>query len=323
MPRVKSALQRPVAIMIVLLALFATASAVIPPIAGAQQPVSDGGVTALGESLVLETPVTGNVQLLGGDVLIETVIDGDVIAFSADITIGAEGRIKGDVFALGGNVSGTFDNVDGTIFAPKSVAAALEGAPAGSRTIVAATSEPFSLVTVALKLSLLLIWLLAAIVIVMIDGKGVRISSLEVRASTFHSILLGLVAFTSFVLTAVVFSYLVPYGIGVLLLIALGVFAVVTKVYGMIAIFHAIGTRIARPDTREELQQRGWLKGDLAMVVIGLLFLGALRMIPIVGNIIWMIASLIGVGVALSTRFGRREPAFISWRPVVLGKSER
>lgn len=307
------------AMLLIALGLVGTLSLVIPATATEAQS-GGGGVTALGESLVLDEPVEGNVQLMGGNVLIESRIDGDVTAFGADVTIGTEGEVRGDVFALGGNVTGSLGNVSGTIFAPKSVAAALEGAAAGSRTIVAATSQPFSLVTIALKLSLLLIWFFAAVAIVVIDGKGVRVSSLEVRASAFHSILLGLVAFTSFVLSAVVFSYLVPYGIGILLLVALGIFAVVTKVYGMIAIFHAVGTWIARPGSREELQQRGWLKGDLAMVVLGLLVLGALRMIPVVGNVIWMIASLVGVGVALSTRFGRREPAFISWRPVVLAK---
>ncbi|MBW3672001.1 MAG: polymer-forming cytoskeletal protein [Acidobacteria bacterium] len=307
------------AILLIALGLVATLSLVIPATATEPQP-RGGGVTALGESLVLDEPMSGNVQLMGGNVLIETRVDGDVTAFGADVTIGTAGEIRGDVFALGGNLTGSLDKISGTVFAPKSVAAALEGAAAGSRSIVAATSQPFSLVTIALKLSVLLIWFFAAVGIVVIDGKGVRITSLEVRSSALHSILLGLVAFTSFVLTAVVFSYLVPYGIGILLLVALGLFAVVTKVYGMIAIFHAVGTWIARPSSREELQQRGWLKGDLAMVVLGLLVLGALRMIPVVGNIIWMTASLVGVGVALSTRFGRREPSFISWRPVVLGK---
>lgn len=322
MREMRSKVSTALAGLIVLVALVATATVVIP--ASAREEVASGeGVVSLGESLVLEEPVEGDVQLLGGEVLIETRVEGDVIAFGANVTLGASSEVQGDVFALGGNVGGSLENVRGSIFAPKSVAAALEGVSAGSRPIVSATSRPFSLVTIALKLSLLLIWFAAAVAVVLFDSRGVRVTSLEVRASPLHSILLGLVAFTSFVLTAVVFSYLVPYVIGILLLVALGLFAIVTKVYGMIAIFHAVGTWIARPSSREELERRGWLKGDLAMVVLGLLVLGALRMIPIVGNVIWMVASLIGVGVALSTRFGRRDPAFLAWRPVVIGKWER
>ncbi|MDX1582720.1 MAG: polymer-forming cytoskeletal protein [Thermoanaerobaculia bacterium] len=305
--------------LIVLVGCAATI-AVVAPVTAREGDRDGEGVASLGGSLVLEQPIKGDVQILGGDLLIETKIDGDVIAFGADVTLGLNAKVRGDVFALGGNVGGSLDTVAGNVFAPRSVPAALEGMRAGSRPIVSATAQPFSLVTIALKLSLLLIWFTAAVVIVVIDGKGVRVTSIEVRASPLHSILLGLVAFTSFVLTAIVFSYLVPYVIGILLLVALGVFAVVTKVYGMIAIFHSVGTWIARPDSREELDRRGWLKGDLAMVVLGLLVLGALRMIPVVGNVIWMIASLIGVGVALSTRFGRRDPAFLAWRPIVIGK---
>lgn len=300
--------------------LIAIVAMIAPfPARGATSP---GGITSLGESIVLDEPVAGDVQLLGGEVLIETRVEGNVIAFGADVTLDGDAEIMGDVFALGGNVTGATGNVRGSIFAPASLAAAVEGAHDGSRPIIAATSRPFSLVTIALKLSLLLMWLVAAVAIVLFDGRGVRVSSLEVRASTFHSVLLGLVAFTSFVLTAVVFSYLVPFVVGLLLLFILGLFAIVTKIYGMIAIFHALGTWIARPSSRDELRQRRWLKGDLAMVVLGLLVLGILRMIPLVGNLVWMLASLMGVGVALSTRFGRRDPAFLAWRAPVVASSE-
>ena len=78
--------------------------------------------------------------------------------------------------------------------------------------------------------------------------------------------------------------------------------------------FHAIGTIVAGSRSREQLASRKWLRGDLAMVVIGLLILGAVRLIPVVGTIAWGLASVFGVGVALATRFGRREPWFLEFR---------
>jgi hypothetical protein len=51
------------------------------------------------------------------------------------------------------------------------------------------------------------------------------------------------------------------------------------------------------------------------MVVVGLLVLGAIRMLPVVGPLVWGCASVFGVGVALATKFGRREPWFLVWRP--------
>jgi len=163
--------------------------------------------------------------------------------------------------------------------------------------------------------TLLAVWMFAAIALTLLSGREIRYSSIEMRASALHCFALGLVAVTSFALTAIVFSYLIPYGVGVPLLFALGVFAILTKIYGTIAVFHAIGMLVAGSRTREQLARRNWLRGDLAMVVIGVIVLGAIRLIPIVGPIIWALASVFGIGTALATKFGRREPWFLAWKP--------
>ena len=53
----------------------------------------------------------------------------------------------------------------------------------------------------------------------------------------------------------------------------------------------------------------------MAMVVIGVMVLGGLHLVPLIGNPIWMVASLFGFGVSIATKFGRREPWFLTWRP--------
>ncbi len=83
-----------------------------------------------------------------------------------------------------------------------------------------------------------------------------------------------------------------------------------------IAVFHALGTIVAGIRSREQLSRRRWLRGDLAMVVAGVLLLGAIRLIPVAGQVVWGIASVFGIGAALATKFGRREPWFLVWRPV-------
>ena len=166
----------------------------------------------------------------------------------------------------------------------------------------------------AVVASLLFVWLIGAIVLTLVSGREIRHSSIEVRIAPLHCVMLGLVAVTSFVLTAVIFSYLIPYVVGMPLLIALAVFAILTKIYGMVAVFHAVGTVVAGPRSREDLSRRRWLRGDLALVLTGLVILGGLRLIPVAGQIIWAAASVFGIGVALATKFGRREPWFLAWR---------
>jgi hypothetical protein len=197
-----------------------------------------------------------------------------------------------------------------------SLVTAMVAAPFGSaiRAPLTVADATTMLQETAVTVALLAVWMLAAVALTLLSGREIRYSSLEMRASALHCFALGLVAVTSFVLTAVVFSYLIPYHVGVPLLFALGVFVILTKIYGMIAVFHAVGTLIAGSRTREQLARRQWLRGDLAMVVIGVVILGAIRLIPIAGLIIWSLTSVFGIGTALATKFGRREPWFLSYR---------
>ena len=169
-------------------------------------------------------------------------------------------------------------------------------------------SEAASMMTrTAVIVSLLFVWIIAAVAVTLMSGREIRYSSIEVRTSPLHCFALGLV-------TAILFSYLIPYLVGIPLLLALAVFAIVTKIYGTIAVFHAIGTMVASARTREDLSQRRWLRGDLAMVVVGVLILGATRLIPVVGTVVWGLVSIFGIGTALATKFGRREPWFLEFR---------
>lgn len=259
---------------------------------------SGPGLQAFGHSVVIDHPVKGDVQVFGGAATVRDVIDGDLFVFGDGVTFEGNGRVTGHVIWFGGQVTNGEGRVGGRLYSPTSL-----------ETAAAAMTRN------AVILSLLVVWLIAAVILGLMSGRELRMSSLEVRASPLHCFALGLVALTSFVLSAIVFSYLIPYLVGIPLLAALGVFAMLTKVYGTIAVFHAVGTLVAGSKTRDQLARRKWLRGDLAMVVVGLLILGAIRMIPGIGPLVWGCASVFGVGVALATKFGRREPWFLVWRP--------
>lgn len=272
----------------------------------------------VGKKVVIEAPVSGDVQALGSDVTINAKVEGRVVALGSQITLGRNGSIGRDLIAVGGNLSGVSEEkVGGRIVAP-SVASAL-GSDSGSEALVTMVSEPFSLAAAAIKLVFTLLWLLVSIPVVLLFGREVRASSLEARSSLVYSFLLGLVAFTSFVLTAVAFGYLASWGIGTVLLALLGGFAFVAKVYGMVAVFHAVGVILAGPRTHAEARAGGWMRGDLALTMIGAVTFGALRLVPIVGNVAWIVASIVGIGVTLATWFGRREPWFLADRTYGIG----
>ncbi|MBK5259275.1 MAG: hypothetical protein JJE51_06760 [Thermoanaerobaculia bacterium] len=287
--------------VIVIAALVATAALILPTGAIGDVRRAPMGIAtdsyAFNRNALISKPVSGSVQVFSGSADVQDVIDGDLLVFGGDVRFSGAGRVNGNVIYAGGTVSNATGRVGGRVYALASV----EGAAA-------------SITSKAIALSLLFLWIIAAILLTLLSGREIRLSSVEIRSSALHCFALGLVAFTSFVLTAIVFSYLIQYLVGIPLLAALAVFGVLTKIYGMVAVFHAIGTLVAGAKTREQLTSRKWLRGDLAMVVIGVVILGAIRMIPVIGTLTWSVASIFGIGVALGTRFGRRDPWFLAWR---------
>jgi hypothetical protein len=291
-------MRRLVVLIAIIAALVVTAMLAAPPGATKARP-SRSGEYVFGRDAVIDHPVHGDVSIYGGSATIRDVVDGDLLVFGDTLTFEGNGRVDGDLIFSGKRLKNTEGRVGGRLYSPGTV----EGAAA-------------MITHTAVVVSLLFVWLIAAIIVTLMSGREIRMSSVEIRTSPLHCFALGLVALTSLVLTAIVFAYLVPYLIGIPLLAALGVFAILTKIYGTIAVFHAVGTLVAGSRTRDQLTRRRWLRGDLAMVVIGVAVLGALRLIPVVGTLIWACGSVFGIGVALATKFGRREPWFLAWRPV-------
>ena len=268
--------------------------------------------TMLGGNVHIAGTMRGDLQMFGGTLRIDGLVDGNVFTFGTKIEIGPAGRVTGDLDAIGGGIDGLRpEAVGGELMVRTRDHSAQAIADAGLLGPLAGGRTP-SLFSMALQLSLLIMWLVGAILLTIASGREIRATSIEIRKSPGHTFLLGLVAFTSFVLTALVFSYLIPFLVGIPLLLALGAFGIFVKIFGMVAVFHAIGAIVAAPRTREQLQKRRFLRGDLALAIAGLLILGLIRLVPVVGVILWMIASVFGIGAALGTKFGRRDPWFLA-----------
>src|SRR5688572_24651870 len=114
---------------------------------------SRSAIQAFGESVTIDRPVQGNVQVIGGDIDVRHPIDGDLLVVNGNVTIRDAGRISGSLIAFGGSISGAEGRV-GKIYTPKHVDAALEMVIGADR-----SSSLLSLVSAAVKLSLLFCWL--------------------------------------------------------------------------------------------------------------------------------------------------------------------
>ena len=87
------------------------------------------------------------------------------------------------------------------------------------------------------------------------------------------------------------------------LLVLLVLLGMVLKLWGMVAVFYALGDWVSRNLLKRRFR-------PLNAATVGLLVLGLIKFLPWFGVMAWTAATLIGVGAALSTKFGRREPWF-------------
>jgi sorbitol-specific phosphotransferase system component IIBC len=114
------------------------------------------------------------------------------------------------------------------------------------------------------------------------------------------------------VMTALFLNLFTGVLIGLPLIALVMLFAILLKLWGMVAAFHALGAWLARRWFRRRLS-------PLNAAMVGLLVLAAIKLIPIAGLLVWHAASFVGVGAALMTKLGRDEPWFeLAAKPLTL-----
>jgi hypothetical protein len=257
-------------------------------------------VVAVGRNLVVSGRVTSDVAALNGAVTITGEVTGDVIVLGGNARLADSAEVGGDVFVLGG----TLEAAPGSTISGRSVA--YPDASAAWLTLLEAPTLGLSATSpliLGAKLALLAAWLLLTLLLFAIAGRGILATAERLEAEPFRCFSVGLTGVLSLTLTALLFSLFAAALVGVPLLVMVVVFALLLKLWGLTAVFHAFGLFLSRRVLKRRFT-------PLNTAVLGLLVLGTLKLIPVVGLLTWHVASLIGVGGALVTKLGREEPWF-------------
>jgi hypothetical protein len=270
-------------------------------------------------ALVLEKGSTARHQLvaIGRDVVVAGEALSDVAALQGSIEV--SGRVAGDVIVLGGSARLTPSAaVDGDVYALGGMIDAAPGARIGGRSVSYPTASSAWLtlmegpaiglsatspLVLGAKVALLAAWAALLLLFFAVSGREVLSTADNVRREPFRSFFVGLTGVLAILLTALFLSAFAGALIGVPLLVLVVLLAIVLKLWGMIAVFYALGDWLALHLVHRRIR-------PLTAATWGLLLLGALKFIPWIGLWSWTAASFIGVGAALSTKFGRREPWF-------------
>lgn len=258
-------------------------------------------VVAVGRDVLVAGEALSDVAALDGSVRVTGSVTGDVIVLGGNVVLGPEARVRGDVFAVGGTVDAAPGATVGgrTVAHPTASAAWLTllegpslGAGAGTPLVIGA------------KLALLAAWMALTLLLFAASGRDLLATSEGVRREPLRCFLTGLTAVLALALTAVAFGVLAPPIAGAPLLVLVVLFALLLKLWGMVAVFHAVGTYTLRAARRPRALA-------LNAATLGLLILGVAKFVPVAGAWVWTVATLIGVGASLTTKFGRQEAWFL------------
>lgn len=257
-------------------------------------------IVAVGRDLVVAGDAASDVVAINGSARIRGRVGGDVIVLGGSAILASTARVEGDVFVLGGRLeteSGA--RIDGRSVSYPTISAAwvtlLEGPTLGLSAI--------SPVVLGAKLALLAAWLALTLILLATSGREVLQTSAQIQWEPFRDFFIGLTGVLALLLTALLFSAFAAAVVGIPLLALVVILALMLKLWGMVAVFHAVGHWLGERVIRRRIL-------PLNCALIGLLVLGGLKLVPWVGTWVWTVATLIAVGASLVTKFGRREPWF-------------
>lgn len=266
-----------------------------------QGAVARDTMVAVGRDLAIDGRALADVAALDGSVAITGEVIGDVVVLGGGARLAPTARVGGDLFVLGGELAlAPGAQVAGRLGAYPTFSRAwltlLEGPAVG----LSATAP----LVLGAKLALAAAWLALVLLLFATSAPAVVATSQQIATAPFRCFWFGLVAVATMALTALFVNALATRLLGLPLLVLLALFALLLKLWGMVALCHAFGSWLAR----RALPRRRRLALHLA--VAGCTLLSLVKLVPYLGVWLWTMASLIAIGATLASKFGRREPWF-------------
>lgn len=264
---------------------------------------------ALSRDLVIEGDALGGAVALDGSAHVSGRVGGDLVVLDGDANLSGTAEIEGDVYVLGGEVvAAPGARIGGrTVAHPRAAASwllLLEGPALGL--------PAFSRAVLGAKLALGAAWLLVSVALVAAFSRPLASTADEVREAPLRCFLIGIVAVLSMTLLVLLLSSFVPAIVGVPLVVLVILFALVLKLWGTVAVFQALGERVAlasRRPSSTSVSRSPLRRGDpMTAILLGLVLLTALKLVPWAGLVAWTAATFLGAGAAFATKLGRREP---------------
>ncbi|MBP1621180.1 MAG: hypothetical protein H6Q02_1947 [Acidobacteria bacterium] len=241
----------------------------------------------VGVDVTIAEPTVGTVVAVAGKVRVASEVRGDVVALLGDVELAPGARVHGDVLALGGRVDGP-GRATGRVVG---FTALREPSPAGG----------------AANLGLALMraggWVVLVTLLVLAAPWSVRRAAdgLAHPARAAAVGLLSLAVWLALMVLALGSATTAPGVVAVLTGVGL---LLAVKLVGVAGLAWLTGRRLARllPVA---------LRGEVARTGLAMLLLAVLALLPVVGELLWVVAGVTGIG-AVVTAWARPVPVLVA-----------
>jgi hypothetical protein len=252
-------------------------------------------ITSVGHDVSVSRALPGRVIAVLSDVRVAARVSGDVIVWGGDVSFAPGGSVAGDLMVFGGSIvspPGETLPVEGRVATPGSL---LRVYLSEMRRAPWETGGSEASVLGGLHLIALSLWLAVALALLYFCASPLARAAMSAEEDWSGSLLAGALGVLTLFLGAGAALSLLPTPLAVPIALVAAVIAVVAKIFGMSALFLLLGQKMLKnvaPARRP------------AALGAGFAVLGGLSLLPLVGAVIWSMASIVAVGVAFLSRFG-------------------
>jgi hypothetical protein len=252
-------------------------------------------ITSVGHDVSVSRALPGRVIAVLSDVRVAARVSGDVIVWGGDVSFAPGGSVAGDLMVFGGSIvspPGETLPVEGRVATPGSL---LRVYLSEMRRAPWETGGSEASVLGGLHLIALSLWLAVALALLYFCASPLARAAMSAEEDWSGSLLAGALGVLTLFLAAGAALSLLPAPLSVPIALAAAAVAVVSKIFGMSALFLLLGQKLLKnvaPARRP------------AALAAGFAVLGGLSLVPFLGAVLWSVASIVAVGVALLSRFG-------------------
>jgi cytoskeletal protein CcmA (bactofilin family) len=254
----------------------------LPSSAVAAVPAPQDKVVVSGDVLVAKGETVGEVVVIDGNVVVRGTVHGDVVAVSGDVTV--RGVVTGDVVTVAKRATlGRRARIGGSLKWVQDRPVVAPGAVVGGKVekLTSSFGTPGLEIVIGFWLVVTISFILGGLLLLLIAPAAADAAVRAARASTGATVVSGLLALILLPIIAFALLFTVvgtPIGIG--LLLVLGPLYAVAYIAGALL----LGRRIRKS------------AGRVGAFLVGMVILRLLALIPGVGALISLIATVFGLG---------------------------